>query len=103
MVPEGGDGAAEQRRDVEAVQNVDAGASGAETKEEQVNLYAFKVKLHMKSGAVLEGYVTRLKKNFNGNDLTGLEWEGTMPFYFRLNDISAVEAKQVLNWRRLFR
>lgn len=68
-----------------------------------MKLYAFKVKLHLNSGAVLEGYVTRLKKTFNGNDLTGLEWEGDMPFYFRLADISAVETVQVLNWRKMFR
>ena len=68
-----------------------------------MNIYAHRVKLHMKSGAVLHGYVTRLKKSFTGNDLTGLEWEGDMPFYFRLADISAVETEQVFNWRRMFR
>ncbi|QJA43041.1 hypothetical protein [Phaeobacter phage MD18] len=66
-------------------------------------IYGFKVKLHMKSGAVLQGYVTELEKKFSGNELTGLSWSGTMPFYVRLDDISAVEATRVLNWRRMFR
>ena len=68
-----------------------------------MKLFAYKVRLHMKSGAILLGYATRLTKRTEGNDLTNLEWRGNMPFYFRLDDVSAVTVSRVLNWRWLFR
>jgi len=67
-----------------------------------MKLFGYKVKLHMKSGAVLEGYVTKLTKRFDFGNLACLEWVGDMPFYLRLDDISAITSKRVINWRRLF-
>lgn len=65
-------------------------------------LHIHKVKIHMKSGAVITSWAYTLVKTSNGNDLTGLEWTGDLPFYVRLADISAIETKAHYNWRRLF-
>ena len=68
-----------------------------------MRLWAYKVKLHMKSGAAIDGYVWELAKTGLGNELRGLKWEGSMPFYFNLDEISAVVLHRVINWRKLFR
>jgi hypothetical protein len=68
-----------------------------------MKFWAFKVDLHMKSGAAIGGYVTHMTKNIKGNDLVRLTWEGDMPFYFRMDDVSAITYTRVVNWRKMFR
>lgn len=68
-----------------------------------MKLFVFDVRIHMKSGAVLKGIVTNMTKHMTGNGLSSLKWDGTMPFYFKLDDVTAVEVTRRLNWRRLFR
>lgn len=60
------------------------------------------VKLHMKSGLILEGYVTRMVKTTDDGHLIKLSWDGTMPFHFSIHEVVAIETKRVINWRRLF-
>lgn len=68
-----------------------------------MNLHRYTVYLYMRSGAVITGDVTRLKQKHQGDDLTGLSWDGDMPFYFRMADITAIVTKRRLNWRGLFK
>lgn len=68
-----------------------------------MRFFKYNVKLHLKSGTTVKAKRLRsLKKRYSGNELTGLEWEGKMPFYIRLEDISAIETQAVLNWRGIF-
>ena len=70
-----------------------------------MKLFGHKVRLHLKSGTVIEAYVTTLRKLVAAGDLVELSWTGGkgMPFYLRLSDVSACTSKRVLNWRRCFR
>lgn len=56
-----------------------------------------KFTLHMRSGDRLFFHADSVTKHFKGNELIGLDGEGTVgwPFYFRLDDIAAVTSRIV--------
>lgn len=69
-----------------------------------MRLHFYKVKVHLKGGNTLNFHARDLSSVQDNNRLTKLVWTGVspQPLYTRLDDISAIECKHVLNWRRLF-
>ena len=62
-----------------------------------------RIRFHMQSGAMIETWTHGIQIRNDSNVLNSLTLDGGMPFYIRLSDISCIESRRVLNWRRLFR